>query len=596
MPDLLLAAGAAFVAAVAAVPACRALAIRFGHLAHARSDRWHKQTTPILGGVAIALVFFVVYPIAGGVRELPVLLVGAAMMFGVGLVDDLITLKPQTKFLAAIIVASMFVYFGYGLDWTQSATLDALLTMVWIVGVTNAFNLLDNMDGLAAGISLIVGAALLGALVLNGPITPEARYLAVFLGAVAGFLVYNFHPASIFMGDSGSLFIGLNLAVLALGAPSEASRSTEVLSILIGPLLVFLVPILDTTLVTFSRILSGQSATQGGRDHTSHRLVAIGLSERGAVAVLWLLAALGGMLAVALRQGEHDWPGILAALFLVAIAIFTVYLANVRVYRDAEEVPAAAEGFTPVAISFVYKRRVAEVFLDLSLVTLAYYAAYRLRFENPLSPHYVTFSDSLPMVVGVQMAALFAVGAYRGVWKYFGLTDGVVFAKAVFLGTITSVSLIVYVYRFENYSRAVFVIYGALLLLLLCGSRASFRLIREFAYRRRQGGERVVIYGTGDSAASAARDLFGSPGEGFRVLGFIDDDPSMARARIQGYRVLGGYAKLMSLVSSGHVDGVVITAPVIDVDRLEQLKVLCAAHGVSLSRLQVGVNRLEAAS
>jgi UDP-GlcNAc:undecaprenyl-phosphate GlcNAc-1-phosphate transferase len=324
--------------------------------------------------------------------------------------------------------------------------------------------------------------------------------------------------------------------------------------------------------------------------------VAIGLSERGAVAVLWLLAALGGMLAVAIRQGDHDWPGILAVLFLVAIAIFTVYLANVRMYRDVDDVPAAAGRVTPFAITFMYKRRVAEVFLDLGLVTLAYYAAYRLRFENPLSPYYVTFSDSLPMVVGVQMAALFAVGAYRGVWKYFGLLEGVVFAKAVFLGTITSVSLIVYVYRFESYSRGVFVIYAALLMLLLCGSRASFRLIREFAFRRRRSGRRVVIYGTGDTAASAVRDLLGSRGEGFRLLGFIDDDPSMAGARIQGYRVLGGYAKLQALISGGEVDGVVIAAPAIDVDRLEQLKTVSDAHGVLLSRLHGGLDRLEAAS
>jgi UDP-GlcNAc:undecaprenyl-phosphate GlcNAc-1-phosphate transferase len=572
---------------------CRTLARRLGCVAQAREDRWHKSATPLLGGVAIAVVVFVVYPIFGSVRDMPVLLVSAALMFSVGLVDDVVTLKPQTKFVGAIVVASVMVFFGYRLAWTDWSALDILLTMVWIVGVTNAVNLLDNMDGLAAGVTLIAGCALLGVFVIDGGVQSPVVYLAVLLGATAGFLVYNFHPASIFMGDGGSLFIGLNLAALTLGAPGRGS--TDILSILVGPLLVLLVPILDTTLVTVSRMLSGRSAAQGGRDHSSHRLVAIGLSERGAVAVLWVLSALGGLLAVALREWQTDWPGILAGLFLLATVIFTVHLANVRVYRDTSDLPAGR--MTPLVADLMYKRRVAEVLLDLCLVTLAYYTAYWLRFESAaLGGYSQSFLDSLPIVVGVQMAALFFVGAYRGVWKYFGLMDGVTFGKAVLLGTVTSVSLIVYVYRFENYSRGVFVIYAALLMLFLCGSRASFRLIREFAHRRRPVGQRLVIYGTGDGAATAVRDLLSSTDEGCRMVGFIDDDPAMARVRMQGYPVLGGYQMLVSLISHGGVDSVVITTPVIDVERLERLKALCAKHDVLLSRLHVELDRLGAAA
>jgi UDP-GlcNAc:undecaprenyl-phosphate GlcNAc-1-phosphate transferase len=596
VPGLALAAIASFGLSLALVPLCRRIAGRLGYVARARDDRWHSQPTPLFGGIAIAAAVFSVYPVLSGGRELLALLAGAAGMFVVGLVDDLITIKPHTKFLASSVVASMLIFFGYRLDWTGWSALDMLLTMVWIVGVTNAVNLLDNMDGLSAGVSLIAAGALLGGLVLEGGSAPEALYLAVFLGAIAGFLVYNFHPASIFMGDAGSLFLGLNLAVLAIGATPGRQRSADVLSVLVGPLLVLLVPILDTTLVTVSRILSGRSAAQGGRDHTSHRLVAIGLSERGAVAVLWMLAAFGGLLALALRQlSAAEWPGILAALFLLASVIFTVYLANVRVYRDAGNVPAGPT--TPFVAEFMYKRRVAEVVLDLCLVTLAYYAAYRLRFESrALASYYQTFLDSLPIVVAVQMLSLFAVGAYRGVWKFFGLMDGVAFGKAVLLGTVTSVSLVVYFYRFENYSRGVFVIYAALLMLLLAASRASFRLIGEFAHRRRSGGQRLVIYGTGDGAATAVRDLLSSTAEGCRMLGFIDDDPAMARARMQGYPVLGGYPVLVALISSRSVDAVVITTPVIDVERLEHLKAVCAAHDVSLSRLNVGLDRLGAAS
>jgi UDP-GlcNAc:undecaprenyl-phosphate GlcNAc-1-phosphate transferase len=588
---------ASFAASAVLVRLCRLAAIRFGYTAKPRADRWHQRPTALLGGVGIAATVLLLHALLAGQSALPVLVVGAGMIFIVGLVDDLITLKPYTKLVAEIAIASVFVFFGYRLSWTDSLTLDAVLTMFWIVGLTNAFNLLDNMDGLCAGISLIAGAALLATLLLTSGVTPEATYLALLLGAIAGFLVYNVHPASIFMGDSGSLFIGLNLSVLSLGVGQGSDGSSNILSFIVGPLLVLLVPIFDTTLVTVSRILSGRSAAQGGRDHSSHRLVAIGLSERRAVAVLWILAALGGFLALSLQRFHNDWPSIAAAVFLLAMIIFAVYLAHVRVYHEVDEALLRTKGITPFFFDFMHKRRVAEVLLDVCLVTIAYYAAYRLRFEGAeFSSFFPSFIQSLPIVVGVQMVVLFVVGAYRGVWRFFGLMDGVIFGKAVLLGTLTSVFLIVYLYRFENYSRGVFVIYGALLLLLLGGSRASFRLISEFAQRRRHAGRRLVIYGAGDGAATTVRELLSHSREDYRMLGFVDDDPKMARTRIQGYPVLGDYASLVSLVSNGAVDSVVITASLMDVARLDELQALCGEHQVSLARVHITLDQLVAAS
>jgi UDP-GlcNAc:undecaprenyl-phosphate GlcNAc-1-phosphate transferase len=579
------------------VPVARSVALRFGYTAHPRDDRWHRRATSLLGGVAIAVTVLALHSILNGVAATPVLLAGALAVFGVGLADDLISLKPYTKLIAEIVIASMFVFFGYRLSWTESLTLDALLTMVWIVGLTNALNLLDNMDGLCAGIALIAGSALLASFLLNGNTGPETRYLGLLLGATAGFLVYNFHPASIFMGDSGSLFLGLNLAVLTLSAPNDGAGRANLLSIVIGPLLVLLVPIFDTTLVTVSRILSGKSPAHGGRDHSSHRLVAIGLSERRAVAVLWSLAALGGLLAVALQRFQNDWTSVIAAIFLLAMIIFAVYLAHVQMYDDEDGALVRSGGMTPFVAELMHKRRIAEVILDGCLVAIGYYAAYRLRFEGPEYPTFFpTFLQSLPLVLGVQMAAFFVVGVYRGVWRYFGLMDAVIFTKGVFLGTLTSVVLIVYLYRFESYSRGVFVIYAALLLLMTGASRASFRLISEFARRRSHAGHRLVIYGAGDGIATAVRELLAGTAEGYRLLGFIDDDPNMARKRMQGYPVLGDYASLVSLVSNGAVDSVVITTRLIDVNRLRELQALCARHQVSLARLNFTLDHLVAVS
>ncbi|MEQ1911108.1 MAG: hypothetical protein ABMA15_19970, partial [Vicinamibacterales bacterium] len=236
------------------------------------------------------------------------------------------------------------------------------------------------------------------------------------------------------------------------------------------------------------------------------------------------------------------------------------------------------------------------VLLDLGLIAIAYYSAYRLRFDVlQFRDYFPRFLESLPLVLGVQLLSLFVVGGYRGVWRYFGLMDGVTFARGVGLGTLVNVSLIAFLYRFQSYSRGVFVIYAALLMLLLLSSRASFRLMSEFAQRRNQTGTRVVIYGAGDAAASAARDILSRRFGGYRMLGFIVEDPSMERVRMQGYPVIGNYQFLERMIKEGNVDLVVLTQ-LVAVDRLEQLRASCVEHGVSLERLHFALDQLVAAS
>ena len=597
MPQLVLAALLAFGLSLLLVPLCRMAARRYGFVARPRADRWHGRPTALMGGVAIATTVLALHTAVIGVTPLPALLLAGAAMFAIGFVDDVVSLRPATKLVFEIGVASFLVFFNYRLGWSSSLTLDTVLTLFWIVGLTNAFNLLDNMDGLCAGLAVVAGGGVLAALVLNGVNPAEQLHLALLIGAAAGFLVYNFNPASIFMGDSGSLFLGLNLSVLTLASPGQTHAPTSLLSIMAGPALILMVPILDTTLVTISRILSGRSAAQGGRDHSSHRLVAIGLSERGAVVALWSLAGLGGLLGVALQHYRGDVPGLAAAVFLIAIIIFAVYLSHVRVYEEDDAALERSGRITPFVVNFVYRRRIAEVFLDLCLTAIAYYSAYRLRFDSAqdFREYFPQFLQSLPLVMGVQLISLFLAGGYRGVWQYFGLMDGVTFAKGVGLGTLLNIAILTFAYRFEAYSRGVFIIYAALLLLMLAGSRASFRLISEFAHRRNQRGLRVAIYGAGDVGASAVRDILTRREGAYRMLGFIVEDQSMERARMQGYPVLGAYEELLRLVDNDGVDLVVITQ-LIDVERLEALRLRCVERRVSLERLHFALDQLVAAS
>jgi UDP-GlcNAc:undecaprenyl-phosphate GlcNAc-1-phosphate transferase len=597
---MLIPIGAPFLLALAlslvVVPLCRLVAVRLGYVARPREDRWHRRPVALFGGVGIALVLFTCASVFGIARQQPVLVLAAAAVFMVGLVDDLLSLKPATKLIAQIGLASALLVFGYRLNWLESTTLDLMLTLVWIVGMTNAFNLLDNMDGLCAGIAMIVGAALLVDLLpgVSGTAFAEARYLAALLGATGGFLVYNLHPATIFMGDSGSLLLGFSFAAVTLSSARPTPGRSDILSIVAAPVLVLLIPIFDTTLVTLSRWFSGRRASQGGRDHSSHRLVAIGMSERRAVALLWALAAVGGGLGVVLGRYHSSYSALAAAFaFVVGMVLFAAYLAGIRVYEESDA-RVRQGSLTPIVVDFMYKRRVAEVLLDFCLVSLCYYIAYRLRFEDPeeFMKNFQMFINSLPIVVTAQLGAFFVVGVYRGVWRHFGMSDTLIVVRGVAVGTCAAVLTILFIPYFMTYSRTAFAVYAVLVAVAVTLSRASFRLAGEFMQRQRQTGRRIVVYGAGDASGLVLRELLAGSGDNVRIVGFIDDDPRKNGNRVNGYAVLGGFSALAVLVKSASVDAVVISTRSLTPERLNNLQLLCADANVGLTRLRVHLESL----
>src|SRR5881275_1744934 len=300
--------------ALALTPVVRTLARRFGFIAKPKTDRWHKKPTAMMGGVAIWLAVLVTCVALVPHTSAGWVVAGAAsFLFLVGLVDDWLHIKPYQKLIGQVIGAAIVVNYGLALPWTRSLPVNMVITIFWLIGITNAINLLDNMDGLATGVAAIASCFLtVNFISVNQP--TEAVMMAVFTAALLGFLVYNSHPASIFMGDSGSMFIGFFLASAALVNVS-GGRSRSLASVLAVPILVLFIPIFDTTFVTILRKVSGRAASQGGRDHTSHRLVALGLSERRAVWMLYGFAALSGLLAVAVRQSKPDVSIALLAIF-----------------------------------------------------------------------------------------------------------------------------------------------------------------------------------------------------------------------------------------------------------------------------------------
>ncbi len=314
-------------------PLVRALARRWGVIDRPKSDRWHRQPTALLGGIAFVVPIVVVRLTLGPplARDW-VVWAGSAWLFLVGLVDDLFHIRPYQKLLGQLVGAALVIGQGLSLTETGAVPLDMAITVLWVVGITNALNLLDNMDGLAAGIAAIAAGFFAAYFQRHGQ-PDTARDFAVVAAALVGFLVFNTNPASIFMGDCGALFLGFFLAAGSLhGVPEE--QTLHPWRSLLVPVLILAVPIFDTTLVSVLRKLSGRAIFQGGRDHSSHRLVAWGLSERTAVWVLYGLAVISGGLSILVAQLDVKIGIVICLVDAVALLGFGIFLAQAPVYGN----------------------------------------------------------------------------------------------------------------------------------------------------------------------------------------------------------------------------------------------------------------------
>ncbi len=580
--------------ALALTPAVRVLARRLGFIAKPKTDRWHKKPTAMMGGVAIWLSVVTTYLLL--VPRTPqswVIVSVSTFLFLVGLVDDLIHIKPYQKLIGQIVGAAAIVNYGLTLPWTRSISVNMLITIFWLIGITNAVNLLDNMDGLATGIAAIASGFLtLNFIASNQPI--EAMIMAVFAGALLGFLIYNSNPASIFMGDSGSMFIGFFLASSALiNLPGGRSRSF--LPVLAVPILVLFIPIFDTTFVTILRKLSGRAASQGGRDHTSHRLVSLGMSERRAVWLLYGLAAVSGLLAISLRTLRTDVSFALLGVFSIVLTLLGVYLAGVKAYDEESDVLAARDKpLYAFLIDFSYKRRIFEVLLDVGLIILAYWTAYAIKFEAfSQSPAWGLFLRTLPILVVVRLAAFLFFGVYRGIWRYTSIDDFVAFVKAVAVGSIVSMLIILFKFRFQGFSRTVFLIDALVMVMLLAGSRMAFRLFRQMLPSGNAGnGRRALIYGAGDAGELLLRELLNNRELQCAPIGFMDDDPKKRGKVIHGFPVFGGNGLLKQIVTQHNVEQILISSPRISQERIDEILAECEAQNIALKRMAITIENI----
>jgi len=406
------------------------------------------------------------------------------------------------------------------------------------------------MDGLAAGVALFT-ASYWAVLHLTGGLRDYAPLLLIVAGANAGFLVFNFSPARIFMGDSGSLFLGFLLACAGLPQFRDVSGAP---ALVLTPVIVLSIPILDTFFVSVTRRLRGQPVSVGGTDHSSHRLVRMGLNERDAVLLLYLATAASGAVAIGVRHFVYP-----QALGLMLLWLLFLVLSGIHLFHA--EAPYDCHDHAHPLLQRLLKHDSLAFVLDPAVLSLSYYSAYLLRFETAVPrADFVMFLHSWPIVLLAKCGIMWACGIYRHSWWRGSAGDAYRLAVSGAIGEALTVLIVAGLYGFSGYSRVVFLADFVVSWMLLIILRRSFGAFREsIRYWRSDNpllSRRVFVLGTSENTEVALRFL---EGRRIKCAGLIDTNGgSDLCRRVWGMEVIGQVQDLPRLAATHRVSEVIL--------------------------------------
>ncbi|MBH0169324.1 glycosyltransferase family 4 protein [Fictibacillus sp. 18YEL24] len=326
---LILASIASFITVLIVTPFVIKLAIKIGATDKPNSRKVHEKVMPRLGGLAIFIGVMVGFYVSGLYKEqVTAISIGAIVIIAIGIMDDMMELSAKTKLLGQIIAAAAVVASGLKIDFLTIPFIGMFdlgwwtypITILWIVGITNAINLIDGLDGLAAGTSFIVITTIAFMAGIAGKALIFGLAL-ILLGSILGFLFYNFHPAKIFMGDTGALFLGYGIAILSL---LGLFKSVTLFSFIV-PIIILGVPVFDTTFAIIRRIVNKRPISSPDKSHLHHRLLALGLSHRNTVLAIYGLGVIFSVSAVVFSRTTL-WGSV---LIIFALLVVTEIIAEV---------------------------------------------------------------------------------------------------------------------------------------------------------------------------------------------------------------------------------------------------------------------------
>ena len=586
----------------------------------------HKRTMPRLGGLAPFISFvvtLVVLRFAVPQAQLSVLAarsswliiaISISSILLLGVCDDIWSLKPGQKFLVQFIAGALVYIAGFKINMLTNpftggviyfGVLSFPLTVLWVVGITNAFNLIDGLDGLAAGIAVIATLTIAAISLLHRDITTAVIAIAL-AGAVLGFLRYNFNPAKVFLGDSGSLFLGFMLAVLSIQSSTKGSTAFSV----IVPLLALGVPIMDTFLAMLRRVLrsflseqSLQSSPLGklhsmflpDKRHIHHQLMAHGLSHRDAVFVLYIASCTFGICAFLVTAGSLN-----SSLILIGVGVLGVIVVRKLGYKEMAL-------FRNGMLLRLYRKTIlgnvaSVVVLDVISVVGAYFLADVLGTSaSPLGLEWRTTAFSAISITIIQLLAFLFGGLYRRTIALFGLGDVLQILKAVIVGTaLTALALWILPILSLNSDVKVFLLFDFYFLAtFVIGSRVAFHAMNYIVNREVTQGTKAIIYGADINGMITLQTLLSkgsqekNDGHSITPVGFLDDNPGMEGKFLDGYPVFGGHWKLEGLMKKMGIGEIVLASREISPAAFVRVKKIAEQFNVPLRISQLSFESIE---
>jgi UDP-GlcNAc:undecaprenyl-phosphate GlcNAc-1-phosphate transferase len=587
----------------------RRLSFRLGALDQPGERKIHVEPIARLGGLAVlfpvilllSVMAFVPDPRIHAVHRdvlLP-LFVGLIPIFLISLADDIRPMPSVAKFAAHLCGATVAVVLGIRLadvvhlfgSEIHLGFLAIPLSILWIAGLTNAFNIVDGLDGLSAGLALISAISLASVSILVGRYE-MASAAAVLAGALIGFLPYNAHPAKIFLGDTGSAAIGFLLACFALRGGSTMSAGMAILV----PIVVMGVPLAETVVSMMRRLFarlqghSNDGIFKADRRHFHHRLLDLGIDHRRAVLLLYsagVLLAFCGVASVFLTT-RH------AAVLLVTL-LLAAFIGIGRLGYD--EFALVKKGYVlrmydvPMLRSALFI-----VFVDIALAFAAIYGAIVLKYDDwGLTANRQLARDLVVVIPTFLLISFLLFRMYRGAWRLASVDD---FVRSTFAVTVTVAGA----YLFTAYvvHRPLPITFALTLLLVfglfVNGARVSYRVLSTWTQRLSADGERVLIYGAGAAGVMVLRELLSNPANGMRPVGFLDDDGSKMGRFIQGYPVVSTGGDVVDALSFSRATGIIISSSKVKAERVELIQELCRETGVWISRFHVSFGARDSVS
>ena len=585
---------------------CIRLLPRLGMVDIPRGRHEHTKPTPLGGGIAIVISFFVVAFVfaleyrAGHPRifkELCRFSLPATVIVVTGLLDDRYELSSWVKLLAQIVVGVLVYYLGGGFYRMFNIIIPIYvglpLTVCWVIGVINAFNLIDGLDGLAAGLACVASVTL--AIWGMSPIgnSGYAALSMIFCGACLGFLIFNFSPAKIFMGDTGSMFLGLFFAFLCSRYTSRAVTFTS----LLVPLLAIGVPIFDVFLAIWRRLIrrignpEAGGIMEGDHDHLHHRLMKRTGSQSKTALILYSLMGLIGMGTVCAVLFKGRFSGLIFIVVLGGIFL-AIRLADIELLDSF--------GFIANGVKRPSRRLLLVIvhpLIDYVLISLAYIVSYFWFFsgDKGFSATYGYLIFCIPL-----MLILYASGVYRTYWLRAGINRYHLYFKMLLLGGICELAII---YGLRCYGRVFMVddkwhIYGGyafffMMVTIMVGvERFLVRYLESFGLRslylrvreeEREKEQHLILIGGGVACRLFVINLFcrNNMRLPLVVSGIVDDDPALRRLNVYGFPVLGTTEALDDLYRKEPFDMLVITTTLSD-EALARVRDFAESHSIKL--------------